>query len=40
MGSFTDSNLTDEGTNRDFGQVVTYERPQKKRRPLILKVFP
>ena len=26
MGSFTNSNLTDGGTNQDFGQVVTYGR--------------
>ena len=25
-GSFTDSNLTDRGTNRDFGEVVAYRR--------------
>ena len=25
MGSFTNSNLTDGGTNRDFREEVTYE---------------
>ena len=25
-GSFTNNNFTDGGTNRDFGEVVLYER--------------
>ena len=36
MGRFTNSNLTDGGTNQNFGQVVVYEKWSLREVPLYL----